>query len=615
MATSSFKYRYTSKWLSWRTDPVINSPSGIAVDSLGNCYIINTNEHEILKYDSKNRLVRRWGKQGIKEGEFHFPTAIAIDSSDYIYISDTNNHRIQKFDCNGNWLTSWGKKGVSAGEFQYPQGVAVDDQNQVYVVDPYNYRIQRFTENGRFIDEYGSYCKLDLTSDKSSPGFLSPFGIAIDSKHIFVTDTKNRRVSKFDRNWNVLKHWGRVEEKPFDADTYDFYEKPESGELKSPTGIALDVEGHVWVIDKERNDIQKFDLDGHLIDTIALSIWGSYNEIAIRYPKSPHSICKTIEGNMMVSDTAKNRISIFDRQGYLLSYLGKAEDEIDEYDLLKSLVLDKEDHIYVNMSNAAKVVKLDTNGNLICKVDTYKLFGDIDDTEYRESLFGLNVDKDGENLLVSFQDPRSNHSKVCKIKADGSEILSFVTSKASHYRSSDYRESILVDSNGNYLINSHNNRLATIQRYSVEGVLINKWITAAQKKISRPTKQEMCVFDQMAMNSMDVIYGVCSQTHQVIAYSVDGEFIGNWQGEGSGQGQFSFPWGIAIDKDDYIYIVDSDNHRIQIFDRDMNYLSEVSVGTPEYGNLEYPRSLAIDSQGNMYVMNMDVIYKYERVNE
>ena len=96
------------------------------------------------------------------DGYFNDPAGVAVDSSGNVYVADKDNHRIQKFDNNGNFITKWGSNGWTGnGQFQYPEDVAVDSSLNVYVADTYNHRIQKFAPVSKLpnrpIQSY-SYC-------------------------------------------------------------------------------------------------------------------------------------------------------------------------------------------------------------------------------------------------------------------------------------------------------------------------------------------------------------------------------------------------------------------------------------------------------------------------
>ncbi len=55
------------------------------------------------------------------------------------------------------------------------------------------------------------------------------------------------------------------------------------------------------------------------------------------------------------------------------------------------------------------------------------------------------------------------------------------------------------------------------------------------------------------------------RTNRVLVYSSSGQFLANWGSEGSADGQFDQPQGIAVDTAGNVYVTDSGNHRVQVF--------------------------------------------------
>jgi hypothetical protein len=116
----------------------------------------------------------------------------------------------------------------------------------VYVADSYNHRIQKFDSEGNYVTEWGSL--------GSNPGqFRYPFNLAVDdADRVYVADTYNHRIQKFDSEGNYLTRWGSRGD--------------EIGEFEAPCDIAIDGEGHVYVADTFNHRVQKFgqpyDFDG-----------------------------------------------------------------------------------------------------------------------------------------------------------------------------------------------------------------------------------------------------------------------------------------------------------------------------------------------------------------
>ncbi len=173
-----------------KTQWYFNHPSGIAVDSQGNIYVADTENHCIQKFTESGTFISKWGKMGIGDGEFEYPHAIAVDSQDNVYVNG-GNHTIKKFTSTGTFISKWGYMGIEDGEFSFPHGIAIDSNGDVYVTDERSNRIQKFTSSGAFITKWGS--------EGSGDGqFKYPKGIAVDSEgNVYVADSGNNRIQKF----------------------------------------------------------------------------------------------------------------------------------------------------------------------------------------------------------------------------------------------------------------------------------------------------------------------------------------------------------------------------------------------------------------------------------
>lgn len=82
--------------------------------------------------------------------------------------------------------------------------------------------------------------------------------------------------------------------------------------------------------------------------------------------------------------------------------------------------------------------------------------------------------------------------------------------------------------------------------------------------------------------------------HIIYKLNSDGRLIKQWGSEGTGNGQFKYPRGIAIDDTGNVYVADSVNNRIQKFTADGTYIAQ-------FGQMGYPADIALDKAGNMYI--------------
>ncbi|MFH1576073.1 MAG: 6-bladed beta-propeller [Candidatus Margulisiibacteriota bacterium] len=170
-------------------DEELGYPQGVAAGQGWDVFIA-TNYH-VVKFNSSNfNLIQSWGGKGAGIGKFDQIKGVAVGPKGNVYVVDANNHRIQKFDSNGNYLTKWESKGSGAGQFLEPKGITVDTAGNVYVTDIENDCIQKFDSNCEFITKWGEI-------GEENGEFDNPHDIAVHSGSIYVADTSNHRIQKF----------------------------------------------------------------------------------------------------------------------------------------------------------------------------------------------------------------------------------------------------------------------------------------------------------------------------------------------------------------------------------------------------------------------------------
>ncbi len=235
---------------------------GLTIDRQGSLFVVDNGNNRVQKFDRNGNFILLWGSFGSANGGFNNPTGIACDANGNVYVADTNNHRIQKFDGKlGHYMMKLGSRGNGEGQFNAPWGVAVDRvRGYLYVVDSANFRIQKFDETGEFIMQWGSFGNGDGQ-------FYFARGIAVDQTDgtVYVVDMGNHRIQKFDTSSNVLPQlltkWGGG----IGPGHASSAQAQEQGQFRSPWGVAVDESGDIFISDTGNQRIQKFDRDGNFI--------------------------------------------------------------------------------------------------------------------------------------------------------------------------------------------------------------------------------------------------------------------------------------------------------------------------------------------------------------
>jgi sugar lactone lactonase YvrE len=134
----------------------------VVVDSAGNLYIADINNHRIRKVDAATHNISSVagnGSQGYNgdgipatSASLNDPTGVAVDSAGNVYIADTDNVRIRKVEAAtgaistvvGNGLADFSGDGgpPTGASLEYPQSLTVDSAGNLYIADTANWRIR-----------------------------------------------------------------------------------------------------------------------------------------------------------------------------------------------------------------------------------------------------------------------------------------------------------------------------------------------------------------------------------------------------------------------------------------------------------------------------------------
>jgi len=97
----------------------------IAIDGVGNMYLLTDSDQPILKYSPQGRILARFGSEGDEQGQLRAPSAIAVDGQGRIYVSDVTSIRV--FAPDGRYLDSINVEG-------YAFDLAFDQQGELWAV-------------------------------------------------------------------------------------------------------------------------------------------------------------------------------------------------------------------------------------------------------------------------------------------------------------------------------------------------------------------------------------------------------------------------------------------------------------------------------------------------
>ena len=204
----------------------LQEPRGLSVDSAGNVYVADSFNEVVRKVTPTGTLstlagglVTRGNTDAVgTAARFRRPNGVAVDSGGNVYVADEENHTIRKITAAGSVSTLAGlgpdfgyADGTGgAAKFFGPAASVADVQGNVYVVDAYNFVIRKVTPAGVVTtlagspgqrgngDGAGAAARFEFTgTGDDTRADRDPMGLAIDtSGNLYVTDRGNNRIRR-----------------------------------------------------------------------------------------------------------------------------------------------------------------------------------------------------------------------------------------------------------------------------------------------------------------------------------------------------------------------------------------------------------------------------------
>lgn len=264
-----------------------DSPAGVAVDSSGNLFVLDTGNARIQRLDPDGKLLEEWAATpGSDRGHFRNPLRAQFNPEGILWVADTDNHRLQSFDTRGGYLSEVGSLGQDPGQFSHPIGIAFDPAGNMWVADSGNHRIQKLGPGAKNV--------LAIIPEDHKPSslkgeFNTPWGVVCDATGtVYVADTNNHRIQRFAKDGSFLATFGSHGDKP--------------GQFNKPTSLLIDRVGSLYVVDTGNNRIQRFDGQGTF-----QTEWGRRGNMAQEF-LNPQQITQGIDGTIYIADCGNHRI-------------------------------------------------------------------------------------------------------------------------------------------------------------------------------------------------------------------------------------------------------------------------------------------------------------------
>jgi len=314
------------------TAAVLLDPSGVARDSAGDLFIADSGDNRVREVNHATGIITTvagTGAPGYSGNNIQAtaamldsPDGVALDSAGNLYIADSGNNRIRKVNLSTGVITSVAGNGsggyggdngqATAAELYSPESVAIDTSGDLFIADTGNERIREVNHSTGIITTVAG-SGIPFYNGDGIPAIdaylASPTGVALGtSGDLFIADTGDDRIREVNHSTGIITTVAGTGMPYYNGDGI-----PASrAALFSPTGVALDAAGDLFIADSGNNRIREVYASSGTIATVAGSATagfggdgGAATAAALNGPKD---VALDSSGNLYVADAANNRI-------------------------------------------------------------------------------------------------------------------------------------------------------------------------------------------------------------------------------------------------------------------------------------------------------------------
>jgi sugar lactone lactonase YvrE len=564
-----------------------------------------------------------------------------------MYVSDANNNTIRKITPGGSVTTLAGLAGTtgsvdgsgSAARFNNPMGIGVDGEGNVFVVDRYNHTIRKITPSG-IVTTFAGYPGQSGSSNGTGAAarFAFPTGLAVDSAgNVYVADGYNCTIRKITPNAVVTTLAGRVAQ----GGTADG--QGSAARFGSPSGVAVDGAGNVYVADEYNQTIRRITPIGYVTTlagnpTIPAGGYADGKGRAALF-NLPVAVALDSATNVYVADYSNNAIrkvtpdgvvttlagdpTQLDQNGNPVSGYVDAGGSAARFNQPSAVAVDGSGRISVVEAGNNTIRRITAGGEVTTLTGMAWPSSGSEDGMGATARFNWPSDVAPDALGNVFVADYNNHT--IRMVAPWGEVTTFA-GLAGNPGSNDgtgssarfnYPICLTSDPAGDLFVSDSNNH--TIRMITPWGV-----VTTVAGQVGNPgrangtgTAAQFYTPTGLALDSGGNLYVADRDNHTIRKVTPAGEVttvagLAGMPGSADGLGtaaRFSYPRGVAVDSATNLYVGDTGNNTIRKITPGGSVTTLAGLagtvgstdGTRSRARFNFPTSVIVEGAGNVYV--------------
>ncbi len=358
---------------------------------------------------------------------------------------------------------------------------------------------------------------------------------------------------------------------------------PDDSLVQSPTGIAYDSQGFIYVSDAGRNEVIKFNAEGNFI----LSFGGYGTEEGKL--NNPVAIAVGSNNRVYVADKENSRISVFDENGNFLFSWGTEGAAQGEFLNLKDLVVDSSGNVYT-LDQKHRIQKFDADGNFIAS-----WLPNLDST-FLNYYTSYHLSLDDTQGILYVDSSGDFYRYIWKCNKNGDFLGRW---EAVAERKEVRGKGIEVDESGNVYLFSK----PYLYIFTSSGTYQSKlFLGTFPYGFTSP--------ERIAVGKDGNVVVADTSSLEIKQFDTSGNFLNGWKIEPP-------LTDFALDYEGNVYVLR--DWQVQKFDTAGKLLENISLSKPSYPQYYWTNSIAVDGEGNFYVgtsyslaSSADIIRKYDK---